>query len=215
MMAELTESVTQLISELSKLPGVGKKSAERMAYYLLKAEKEDALKLAEAIRQLKENVRYCRECSHLAEQELCEICRDTTRNPRLLCVVEQPRDLLMLEQSGAYHGLYHVLLGRISPLERISAEHLTIDQLVTRVARGTFDELILATNPTLEGDATAMIITQRLEELQLKEHLESLPKITRLARGIVSGSDLQFANKEMLADAITGRQTLGEFCTRK
>ncbi|MGL4942995.1 MAG: recombination mediator RecR [Thermoguttaceae bacterium] len=200
-MAELTESVSRLIGELSQLPGVGKKSAERMAYHLLKVEKDEAMRLADAIRHLKENVRNCRDCFHLAEEELCEICRDTSRNPHTLCVVEQPRDLLMLEESGVYHGLYHVLLGRLSPLDRIGPEHLTIDALVTRVASGKFTEVIMATNPTLDGDNTAFTIIERLAGFPVK--------ITRLARGIVSGSDLQFANKEMLADAMNGRQSLG------
>ena len=129
-MSELTRSVTELIDELAKLPGIGKKSAERLAYYLLRVSRADAMALADAIRNVKENVRYCRNCYNLAEEDECAICRDPRRERELLCVVEQPRDLMALEQSGTYHGLYHVLLGRIAPLEGIGPEQLTIDALV-------------------------------------------------------------------------------------
>jgi recombination protein RecR len=197
-MPELTRSVTELINELSKLPGIGKKSAERLAYYILRIGRPEALALADAIRNVKENVRYCRDCYNLAEEEQCEICRDPRRLPDLLCIVEQPRDLMALEQSGEYHGLYHVLLGRIAPLEGIGPEQLTIDALVSRVRGGTFKEVIMATNPTIEGDGTALYISNLLGEFSVR--------LTRLARGITTGSVLEFANKEILADALTGRQ---------
>jgi recombination protein RecR len=197
-MTEMTRSVAVLIDELAKMPGIGKKSAERLAYYILRASRPEALALADAIRKVKEQVRYCRNCYNLAEAEECEICLDQGRQRDLLCVVEQPRDLLALEQSGTYRGLYHVLLGRIAPLEGIGAEQLTIDALVARVRGGAFREVIMATNPTVEGDGTALHISNLLGGLPLR--------ITRLARGITSGSVLEFANKEMLADALTGRQ---------
>jgi len=194
----ISESVTRLVDEFAKLPGIGKKSAERLAYHVLRVAKSEALGLADAIRDVKENVRHCRTCFNLAEGEQCEICSDSRRDPALLCVVEQPRDLLALEQSGRYRGLYHVLLGRLAPLEGTGPEQLTIDALVERVRAGGVREVIMATNPTLEGDGTALYISNQLADLPVE--------VTRLARGITSGSVLEFANKEILADALVGRQ---------
>lgn len=196
-MAQITESVTRLIEQFAELPGIGKKSAERLTYHILRIPKDDALRLAEAIRQVKENVRYCRTCYNLAEADECSICLDPRRDRALLCVVEQPRDLIAIEQTG-YRGLYHVLLGRIAPLEGIAADQLTIDALVRRIRDGQFREVIMGTNPTLEGDATALEISQRLTGIPVE--------ITRLARGITTGSVLEFANKEILCDALSGRQ---------
>lgn len=200
MVAELSESVTRLVQEFAKLPGIGKKSAERLAYHILRVTKAEALALADAIRSVKENVRYCRTCYNLAEGEQCEICRDPRRQQDVLCVVEQPRDLIALEQTGLYRGLYHVLLGRIAPLEGVGPDQLTIDALVERVRKGSFKELIMATNPTIEGDGTALHISNLLAEVPIR--------ITRLARGLTPGSALEFANKEILADALSGRQEL-------
>jgi recombination protein RecR len=197
-MAELTQSVTNLINEFAKLPGIGKKSAERLAYHVLRVNRVEALGLAEAIRSVKEHVRYCRICYNLSEEDECAICRDPRRDHKLLCVVEQPRDLIVLEQTGIYHGLYHVLLGRIAPLDGIGPDQLTIDALLRRVREGSIEELIMATNPTVEGDGTALHISNLLADLPVR--------ITRLARGITTGSVLEFANKEILADALTGRQ---------
>jgi recombination protein RecR len=197
---ELTESVARLIEELAKLPGIGKKSAERLAYHILRQHEAEALALAEAIRKVKQNVRYCKTCFNLAEEENCTICRDTSRDPALLCVVEQPRDLIALEQTGIYRGVYHVLLGRIAPLDGIGPEQLTIEALVHRVREGSFREVIMATNPTVEGDGTSLYISNLLGGTGVR--------ITRLARGITSGSVLEFANKEILTDAISGRQEL-------
>jgi len=194
----ITQSVTNLIDQLAKLPGIGRKSAERLTYHLLRVSKSDALALADAIRDVKENVRYCKTCFNLAEADECEICRDPRRDRRILCVVEQPRDLIALESAGTYKGLYHVLLGRIAPLEGISPDQLTIEPLVARVRTGDFKEIIMATNPTLEGDGTALFISHQLSGLPVE--------ITRLARGITTGSVLEFANKEILTDALTGRQ---------
>ncbi len=154
--------------------------------------------LADAIRDVKENVRYCKTCFNLSESDECEICREPKRDRGLLCVVEQPRDLIALEQPGTYKGLYHVLLGRIAPLEGVGPDQLTIEALVNRVRSGGFREVIMATNPTLEGDGTALFISQQLSEYPVE--------ITRLARGITTGSVLEFANKEILADALSGRQ---------
>jgi len=201
-MNELTESVSRMIREFEKLPGLGKKSAERIAYHLLKLDKHEVLALADSIRAVKENVRYCKRCFHLTEEELCEICKDPRRNQTILCVVEQPQDLIRLEQTGRYEGLYHVLLGRLAPLDKITPDQLTIAALVERIRLGTFDEIVMGTNPTVEGDSTAYYIIEQLESLSHK------PKITRLARGITTGSDLQFVNTEMLADALSERQEM-------
>ena len=198
-MAELTESVNQLIKELTRLPGIGKVSAERITYHLLKVTKDDALALADAIRNAKENLRYCKQCYHLSEQELCEICRDARRDQSIVCVVEQPRDLIALEATGAFNGLYHVLLGRLSPLDGVTPDQLTIVSLIKRIKSGTIKEIIMGTNPTVEGDGTALYIMSQLEGTPVQ--------ITRLARGIVTGSVLEFANKEMLSDALSGRQS--------
>ncbi|NQT17796.1 MAG: recombination protein RecR [Planctomycetes bacterium] len=197
-MPELTEAVSNLIDEFAKLPGIGKKSAERLTYHVLRTPTPEALGLANAIRNVKENVRYCATCSNLAEEEQCAICRNPRRDHATLCVVEQPRDLIALEQTGAYRGVYHVLLGRIAPLEGIGPDQLTIDGLVRRVREGAFQELIMATNPTVEGDGTALYISNLLSECPVR--------VTRLARGITTGSVLEFANREMLSDALSGRQ---------
>jgi recombination protein RecR len=199
-MSELTQSVTRLIEEFAKLPGIGKKSAERLTYHLLRVHASEALALADAIRDVKEHVRYCRICYNLAEQDECGLCRDPTRQQDLLCVVEQPRDVIALEQTGKYHGLYHVLLGRIAPLEGIGPEQLTIDALIKRLRSGRFAELIMATNPTVEGDGTALYISNLLSDLPIR--------VTRLARGITPGGALEFANKEILSDALDYRQEL-------
>jgi recombination protein RecR len=199
-MSQVTQSIGKLIDELAKLPGVGRKSAERLAYHLLRVNKAEALGLAEAIRDVRENVHYCRSCYNLAEGELCMICSDPRRDQAQLCVVEQPRDLMALEQSGVYRGLYHVLLGRIAPLDGVGPEQLTIDRLIERVRSSGIREIIMATNPTVEGDGTALYLSNLLAEYPVN--------VTRLARGITTGSVLEYTNKEVLADALTGRQRL-------
>lgn len=199
-MAQLSPTVQELIEHLTRLPGIGRRSAERIAYHLLRVNKSEALALAEAIRDVRENVQYCRTCFNLSEGEQCEICADASRVRTQLCVVEQPRDLIALEQSGQYRGLYHVLLGRIAPLENVGPDQLTIDQLVARVAEGGIQEVILATNPTVEGDGTALHISNVLARFPVQ--------LTRLARGLTSGSILEHANKEVLADALSGRRPL-------
>lgn len=197
-MSEFAGSVSDLVQQLGKLPGVGRKSAERLAFHILRVPATEAFALADAIRRVRENVHYCSDCFNLAESTRCAICSDPKRDRRLLCVVEQPRDLMSLEQSGAYKGLYHVLLGRIAPLDGIGPDQLTIDPLIDRVASGGVAEVIMATNPTVEGDGTALYISNLLSEYPVR--------ITRLARGITAGSVLEYANKEVLADALTGRQ---------
>jgi recombination protein RecR len=199
-MTQLSASVARVIEEFTRLPGIGRKSAERIAYHLLRVSKDDALALSNAIRDVRENVRYCSQCYNLAEGELCTICADDRRDRTTLCIVEQPRDLMALEQSGAYAGLYHVLLGRIAPLDGIGPDQLTIEALVHRVEQGGFREVIMATNPTVEGDATSLYLSNILAEYDVP--------VTRLARGITSGSVLEYANKEILADALSDRRKL-------
>ena len=199
-MSTYSKSVTRLIGEFSKLPGIGNKTAERLTYHILLTSNPEALGLADAIRDVKKNVRNCCTCYNFSEDDLCDLCRDPRRDASMVCVVEQPRDVMALEKSGTYRGVYHVLLGRIAPLEGVGPEDLTIDVLIDRVRTGTVREVIMATNPTLEGDGTALYISNLLEGFSVE--------ITRLARGIPSGSVLEFANKEMLADAINGRQKL-------
>ncbi len=205
-MAELAQPIVNLIDEFAKLPGIGRKSAERLAYYILRIKTEDALTLADAIRDVKCNVHQCKQCYNLSEQEYCPICQDKSRNVRQICVVEQPQDLIAMEQTGVYHGLYHVLLGRLSPLDKTGPNDLTIKALFERIKRleknsASTDsqvEIILATNPTVEGDATAAYIVNGLSK-------ESI-KISRLARGIALGAMVEFTNKEVLSDAINERR---------
>lgn len=199
-MAGHAGAVADLVEQLSRLPGVGRKSAERLAFHLLRVHQQEAVALADAIRRVRQEVRYCSVCFNLAESETCALCGDPNRDPTLLCVVEQPRDLMSLEQSAAFKGMYHVLLGRISPLEGVGPDQLTIEPLVDRVRTGNFTEVIMATNPTVEGDGTSLYISNRLSEFPVR--------ITRLARGITAGSVLEYANREMIADALTGRQNL-------
>ena len=199
-MAEISQSVTELIEQLGKLPGIGRKTAERLAYHLLRVHISEALALSDAIRSVRENVRYCSVCFNLAEGEFCNICLDQRRDNHLLCIVEQPRDLIALEQAGVYRGHYHVLLGRIAPLDGIGPDQLTIESLVDRVRTGNYTEVIMATNPNVEGDGTALFLSNQLAEYPVK--------LTRLARGVTTGSVLEATNKEILADALTGRQTL-------
>lgn len=199
-MQENSTSVNSLIDHLGRLPGIGRKSAERLAYHLLRVSKQDALALADAIKQVRENVRYCSVCYNLAEDTLCNICSNSGREHNRLCIIEQHRDLMAIEQSGVYRGMYHVLLGRIAPLDGIGPDQLTIDPLIERVRRGNFAEIIMATNPTVEGDGTALYITNLLAEFPVM--------VTRLARGITSGSVLEHVNREILADALRDRQKL-------
>ena len=193
-------AVAELVEQLGRLPGIGRKSAERLAFHLLRVSEQEALALSEAIRRVRQDVRYCDTCFNLSESETCRICGDPSRDATRLCIVEQPRDLMSLEKAAVYKGLYHVLLGRISPLDGIGPDQLTIDPLVDRVRTGNFVEVIMATNPTVEGDGTAPYISNLLSEFPVE--------ITRLARGITAGSVLEYANREMIADALSGRQQL-------
>jgi recombination protein RecR len=187
------------MTELGKLPGIGPKSAERLTHHLLASDRDTVFALADALRAIKDNIHLCRQCCNLTERELCSICSDARRDASLICVVEQPRDLAALERSATYRGLYHVLHGKLAPLENIGPEQLKVDLLLRRVEQGGVREIIMATNPTLEGDGTALYLSSLLAPMNVK--------ITRLARGLPSGSVLEFANSQMLTDALEGRQT--------
>ena len=187
-----------MIDQFQALPGIGRKTAERLAHHILQSTADDALQLARAIDQVKATVRPCRICFNLTDDELCSICSDSRRDPQSVCVVELPRDLMAIEAAGVFGGRYHVLQGRISPLEGVGPEDLTVDALIRRVKETPVTEIVMATNPTLEGDGTALYLSNVLEGLPVK--------ITRLARGIAAGSVLEFSNREVLADALRGRQ---------
>lgn len=197
--------VDQLIDELASLPGIGRRTAERLAFYLLKAEVPKAMALAHAISNMKQTIRHCTVCSNLSDADICAICADPARDRSTILVVEQPKDLIALEQTGLYRGLYHVLMGRLSPLDGIGPGELTISDLLERVRDPSVNsgqtqvrEVILGMNPNLEGDGTQLYLTQELRN--------TMVRITRLARGLPSGSQLEYANKAVLADAIVGRQ---------
>jgi recombination protein RecR len=195
--AALTGPLQRLIDEFKKLPGIGARSAERIAFHVLKANRAEALALADAIRATKEEIRPCEQCFNLADQPLCHICRDSRRDHRHIIVVEQPKDLIALENTGLVTGLYHVLMGHIAPLEGVEPQHLTIDALIRRAKAGGVTEITLATNPTLEGDATALHISSLLADLDVN--------VTRLARGIAPGAHIEYANRAMLEEAFRGR----------
>jgi len=197
-MATYSQTIEKLIEEFGKLPGIGKRTAERLAFHVLKSDEAAAMALANAIADVKTKIRPCRDCFNLAEGELCAVCSDPRRDRSLLCVVEQPKDLLAVESTGAYRGLYHVLMGQIAPLEGVAPEDLTIDALVARVKGGTVKEVILATNPTVSGDATALHICALLAAAGVQ--------VTRLARGLPTGGQIEYANKSILTDAITQRR---------
>lgn len=196
-MPEPKSAIPRLVDEFAKLPGIGRKSAERLAYHVLRMPVDEALSLAEAIRGVKERLRPCRACHNLCEEETCDICRDPRRDTGLLCVVEQVRDLLSIEDAGGYRGLYHVLQGRLAPLDGIGPGQLTIRSLIGRVKAGGFREVILATSPNVEGDATALAVVEGLRDTGVE--------ITRLSRGLTAGSSFEQANRDMLCDALAGR----------
>lgn len=193
-------SLSRLKAEFEKLPGIGPRSAERLAFHILKSAKDEALALAAAIREVKEQVRHCRVCFNLTEQDPCGLCTDPRRDQTQIFVVEQPKDVLLLESTGLVRGVYHVLLGHIAPLDHVEPGDLTIDALVARVKGGKISEIILATNPTMEGEGTALHIKSLLANSGIK--------ITQLARGLPSGSQLEYANRAILQDAIQGRRDL-------
>jgi recombination protein RecR len=192
--------IQDLIDELSRLPGIGPKSAQRLAFYMVKAPGEDARRLAEAIVAAKEKVRFCRECYSVAEGELCRVCRDPGRDPTMICVVEEPKDQAAVEKAGVIKGRYHVLGGAISPLEGIGPDDLRVQELLDRVARDGVTEVILATNPNLEGNATAMYVAALLKPVGVR--------VTRLASGLPVGGDLEYADEVTLGQALEGRREM-------
>lgn len=196
-MTVYTESVQRLISQFKKLPGIGQKTAERLAFFLMKASKEEAMEFAFSIRDVKKNIRHCALCFNLAEKELCPVCGDSRRDRNTICVVEFPRDLMAIENAGEYRGVYHVLLGTLSPVDDVKPEDIRIDELIGRVKDSEVKEVILFTNATAEGDFTAHYIARMLEPFDVS--------VTRMARGIPAGSEIEFVNKGVISDALAGR----------
>ncbi|MGH2572372.1 MAG: recombination mediator RecR [Actinomycetota bacterium] len=192
--------IQDLIDELSRLPGIGPKSAQRLAFYMVKASAQDARRLAEAIVAAKERVRFCRECFSVSEGELCRICRDPGRDPAVICVVEESKDQAAIEKAGVIKGRYHVLGGAISPLEGMGPDDLRVQELLDRVSRNGVREVILATNPNLEGNATAMYVAALVKPLGVR--------VTRLASGLPVGGDLEYADEVTLGQALEGRREM-------
>ncbi|NOZ55906.1 MAG: recombination protein RecR [Calditrichaeota bacterium] len=190
-------AIERAIEQLSRLPGIGRKSAQRLVFYLLKIPEEQVSELAQSLTELKQKVRYCSVCFNLTEEDPCPICRDPARDRSTICVVEQPNDVLALEKTGQYRGLYHVLGGSLSPLDGIGPENLRVRELVQRLQGGEVREVIVATNPNAEGEATAIYLAQLIKPLGIK--------LSRIARGIPVGSDLEYADEITLARALEGR----------
>jgi len=195
----LSPSIDNLVAQLTRLPGIGSRTAQRLAFHLLQVPKQEAQALAEAIQEVKERVRFCRECGNLTEEETCAICRDARRDHTVICVVEQPVDLLSVERTAEYRGLYHVLGGALSPLDGVEPEHLRIDELVARVSRNGVTEVVLATNPNMTGEATAAYLADRLR---------GRVRVTRLASGLPVGGDLEYADEVTLGRALAGRREM-------
>jgi recombination protein RecR len=192
-------AVENLVAQLTRLPGVGTRTAHRLAFHLLRVPKDEATALAAAIADVKERVRFCSECGNLTEEERCEICRDERRDRALVCVVEQPADLISVERTHEYRGLYHVLGGALSPIDGVEPGHLRIDELMSRVERNGIEEVVLATNPNMTGEATAAYLADRLR---------GRVRVTRLASGLPVGGDLEYADEVTLGRALTGRREM-------
>ena len=199
-MWQYTESIGRLIDELTKLPGIGEKTAQRLTFFLLKASENDVKDLARALIDVKEHVRYCSVCGNITEQDPCRICCDNKRNRQLICVVEEPNDLLAIERTREFHGLYHVLMGTLSPLEGVGPDDIRIQELLVRLQHEACQEVIIATNPNVEGEATAMYLAKLLRPLGVK--------VTRIAHGIPVGGDLEYADEITMTRALEGRREL-------
>jgi recombination protein RecR len=197
-----TESMERLIAALGELPGIGRRTAERLAFHLLEADEKEVAALRQALHDIKSKVGWCHECGAMAEGERCGICSSARRDRSRLCVVEKPKDVIRLEAAGGYNGLYHVLGGLVAPVEGLGPERLDLQRLAGRVAGGEVKEVILALAPTAEGDGTALVVANALKNSKIR--------LTRLARGLPTGATLDYANPGMLADAMHGRQTIGE-----
>ncbi len=195
----VSPAVQNLVAQLTRLPGVGQRTAQRLAFHLLRASKEEALALAEAIVEVKERVRFCRECGNLTEDEVCAICLDTRRDHSMICVVEQPVDLISVERTAEFRGLYHVLGGALSPIDGVEPADLRIDELLRRVERNGVEEVVVATNPNMTGEATAAYLADRLR---------GRVRVTRLASGLPVGGDLEYADEVTLGRALVGRREM-------
>ena len=195
----LSPSVENLVTQLTKLPGIGRRTAQRLAFHILSTQAEDALALSRAIDEVKARVRFCRECGNLTEDELCDVCADARRDRSVICVVEQPVDVVSVERTGEYQGLYHVLGGALSPLDGVEPSDLRIDGLLARVAANGVSEVVLATNPTMTGEATAAYLADRLRDTV---------RVTRLASGLPVGGDLEYADEVTLGRALSGRRAM-------
>jgi recombination protein RecR len=193
-------AIDDLATELAKLPGIGRKTALRLTYHLLKQPPEQGRRLADALRSLSERVRPCAQCFNLTEDEVCDVCRDPRRDPAVICAVEESADIGAIERAGEYRGLYHVLGGRLSPLDGVTPEDLTVPQLVRRVAAGGVREVIIATNPSLEGEATALYVQRQLASQPVV--------VSRIARGIPIGGDLEYADGVTIAQALSARREM-------
>jgi recombination protein RecR len=191
--------VENLVAQLSRLPGIGTRTAQRLTFHLLRVPKDEAFALADAIREVKERIGFCRQCGNLTEEELCAICSDSRRDRSVVCVVEQPADLISVERTHEYRGVYHVLGGALSPLDGVEPEHLRIDELVRRVERDGVEEVVLATNPNMTGEATAAYLADRLR---------GRTRVTRLASGLPVGGDLEYADEVTLGRALAGRREM-------
>ncbi|HZT30713.1 MAG TPA: recombination mediator RecR [Bryobacteraceae bacterium] len=199
-MADFAEPLARLITEFKRLPGIGQKSAQRLAFHVLRASREDAEHLAQALLDVKDRLGLCRICYNITESELCLFCRDLNRDPKLICVVEEPHNIAGIETTRQYNGLYHVLHGSLSPLRGVSPEQLKIKGLVERIGAGAIEEVIVATNPTVEGEATAVYLSKLLKPLGVK--------VSRIAMGIPVGSDLEFADEVTIWKALEGRREM-------
>jgi recombination protein RecR len=197
--AVFSPAVDNLVAQLTRLPGVGQRTAQRLAFHLLRMPKDEALALAAAIEEVKERVRFCRECGNLTEDEVCAICTDARRDHALICVVEQPADLISVERTAEYRGLYHVLGGALSPIDGVEPADLRIDELLRRVERNGVEEVVLATNPNMTGEATAAFLADRLR---------GRVRVTRLASGLPVGGDLEYADEVTLGRALAGRREM-------
>jgi len=195
----LSPSVENLVTQLTKLPGIGRRTAQRLAFHILSTQAEDALALSRAIDDVKARVRFCRECGNLTEDELCDVCADARRDRSVICVVEQPVDVVSVERTGEYQGLYHVLGGALSPLDGVEPSDLRIDGLLARVAANGVSEVVLATNPTMTGEATAAYLADKLRDTV---------RVTRLASGLPVGGDLEYADEVTLGRALSGRRAM-------
>jgi recombination protein RecR len=199
-MSKFAEPMARLIDELKKLPGIGSKSAQRLAFHILRSSDEDATALAEAVRELKEKLLLCSTCNNITDVDPCVYCSSATRNQRLICVVEEPTNIASIEKTRHFNGVYHVLHGSLSPLHGVGPEHLRIGNLLTRLRKDQAEEVILATNPTVEGEATATYLSQQIKPLGVK--------VTRIATGIPAGGDIEYADEVTMLKAIEGRRDL-------